>query len=120
MTYYRSGCIRSGYEWIRKSQRNATISKDNKAGIPGARSTTTMMIRLAGVHCNRTSQAIVFGEDLEPATISDEMIGDSFSIRQQSATATHLFRVQPYNAAALSDCRSVLEEVDPWGLVCYH
>jgi hypothetical protein len=27
--------------------------------------------------------------------------------------------VQPYNAAALSDCRSVLEEVDPWGLVCY-
>jgi hypothetical protein len=29
-------------------------------------------------------------------------------------------RVQPYNAAALSDCRSVLEEVDPWGLVCYH
>jgi hypothetical protein len=38
------------------------------------------------------------------------MMGDSF-IRQQSATATHI-RVQPYNAAASSDCRSVLEEVD--------
>jgi hypothetical protein len=46
-------------------------------------------------------------------------MGDSF-IRQQSATATHIsFRVQPYNAAALSDCWSVLEEVDTWGLVCY-
>jgi hypothetical protein len=60
----------------------------------------------------------VFGGDLEPATVSDEMMGDSFSIRQQSATATHI-RVQPYNAAALSDCRSVLEEVVTWRLVCY-
>jgi hypothetical protein len=58
------------------------------------------------------------GEDLEPATVDDEM-GDSFSMRQQSATAAHI-RVQPYNAAALSDCRSVLEEVVTWGLVCYH
>jgi hypothetical protein len=59
----------------------------------------------------------VFGEDLEPATVDDEM-GDSFSMRQQSATAAHI-RVQPYNAVASSDCRSVLEEVVPWGLVCY-
>jgi hypothetical protein len=39
--------------------------------------------------CLATGQAIVFGEDLEPATVDDEM-GDSFSIKQQSATATHI------------------------------
>jgi hypothetical protein len=35
-----------------------------------------------------TGQANVFGDDLEPATVNDEM-GDNFSIRkrQQSATA---------------------------------
>jgi hypothetical protein len=38
-----------------------------------------------------TGQANVFGDDLEPATVSDEM-GDNFSIRmrQQSATAHHI------------------------------
>jgi hypothetical protein len=34
-----------------------------------------------------TGQAIVFGKNLEPATVDDEM-GDRFSMRQQSATAT--------------------------------
>jgi hypothetical protein len=54
------------------------------------------------------------------------MMGDSFSFREQATTINQLQRpiiryleIQPYNAAALPDCRSVLEDVmQCWRRLC--
>jgi hypothetical protein len=89
---------------------------NERTGIPGVGSTTMMVGRSELIQGKP-----VRGKDLEPATVIPLRWETNLVFENDtpiSHSHPHLFTVQPYNAAALSDCKCV-ERCYHRGLVCY-